>query len=592
MTMEDTVNKRTVAYWKQQLMSFFDISLFLSVWKDTDKDVIYSVLLTSLAISVLSLVFPLMLLQVYDRIIPHKSTSTLFWLFAGVSCAVLLSAGLKIVRVYVGAWADAKFEHRMGCRAFNAILNSQLSQYEKEGAGRHLKRMTSLQMLKQFYAGQALVSLVDIPFIVVCFLLIIYIGGWLVFVPILIVLVSVWLTFSNNVYFQSLLKERQSHDDRRLNFVLEIISKIQTIKSNTMEAQMLRRYERLQKTASVYDYKLTERSAYLMSDSIVFSQLAVILIVVFGSIMVFNGEFTVGALAACSLLAGQCMQPINALLHMWNRMQTIRIAHAELDKVLTLQPETQTLMPSIERPKGQIIFEDVSFRFYDDSPWILRHCNITIDPRQMICITGEQATGKSLIFSLMLRLANPTEGRILLDGTDIALIDPDSLRTVIGYMPQTAVLFKGTILENLVMFDMQLEARAKELCKAIGLSKIVEGFPDGYDTRVASQTSDTLPRGLQQQIVIVRALIRDPMIILFDEANITIDLEGDKRIRELLQKLKGNRTILIASYRPSILGLADKQYILEEGQLKIDEKAQKAQDRVIADVQKKDEKHE
>jgi ATP-binding cassette subfamily C protein LapB len=165
-------------------------------------------------------------------------------------------------------------------------------------------------------------------------------------------------------------------------------------------------------------------------------------------------------------------------------------------------------------------------------------------------------------------LVQPTEGEILIDDININEINPESLRKAIGYMPQTAVLFKGTILDNLVMFDYQYEEKAKALCKQFGLSKLIEYFPDGYDTKVATQTTDTLPRGMQQQIVIIRALARDPSILLFDEADVTIDLEGDQKIKEFMQSIKGIHTLIIASHRPSVIALADKKFIITQSEVR------------------------
>lgn len=563
--MGEGAKARPLHLLKSKALAAFDISLLLAVWKTTEKEILYSVLLLSFMISILMLVFPLTLLQIYDRIIPNRSTSTLLWLFIAVLFAVTLGSLLKIVRTYVGAWADAKFEHKIGCKAFDTLLNCELTAYEEEGPGRHLKRITALQMLKQFYTGQALVAIVDIPFVVIFLLLITYIGGWLVIIPLLSIAASMWITYKNNTAFEGLLTGRQDHDDRRLNFILETISKIQTIKSNTMEAQMLRRFERLQKTSTFFDYKLTQRSAFLMSDSMAFSQLAVVLIVAFGGIMVFNGSFTVGALAACTLLSGQCMQPITAAISMWSRMETVKMAHNELEKILDLPVETSPDQIPLESIKGKIEFRNVGFQFSPSGPFLFKGLNFTLNPGEIMCIRGVQSCGKTTLFSLLMQLVKPTEGEILIDDRNLALFQPESIRKLIGYMPHVAQLFKGTIIENLTMFDTRYEERAKTLCKALDLSKIIESFTDGYDTKVATQTTDTLARGIQQQIMIVRALIHDPQIIIFDEADVTIDLEGDQKVRALLEQLKGHHTILIVSHRPSIMHLADKQYELVDG---------------------------
>lgn len=542
--------------------------LLLDAWKN-NKDVIMSVLLASFVINVLGLVFPLTLLQVYDRIIPHQSYGTLIWLTIIVAVALLLAAVLKVIRAYVGAWADAKFEHKLGCDAFSSLLNCKLSLYEREGSGRHLKRLTSLNSLKQFYAGQALISVIDVPFIFVYLGLIAYIGGLLVIIPIIIIISAFITTLNNTDALLKKLKERQDHDERRLNFIVETLSKIHTIKSTTMEAQMLRRYERLQKSSSFFDFKITQGSSALVSDSIVFSQSTVALIAAWGSVQVFNGSLTVGILAACILLAGQCLQPVNSLLSMWGRLQSIKLAHEELNKILTMVPENEGDFKELKEVQGKIRFENVSLKASNDDYFILKDIDLTIDANETISITGEGLSGKSTLISLLLKLQDPTQGRILIDDNDIAEIDPHSLRAAIGFMPEQAILFKGTILDNMTMFQEEYETRARNLARETGLARFIEQFPDGYDTKVGGQAAEVLPRGLIQHIVIIRALVRDPKIILFDEADTTIDMEGDKNIIGLLKLLKNNRTMILVSHRPSVTAIAHRQFVMEKGHLRL-----------------------
>ncbi|KTD18585.1 toxin secretion ATP binding protein [Legionella lansingensis] len=543
-------------------------SLLMGAWKN-DKKIVYSVLLSSLIINILNLIFPLTLLQVYDRIIPHQSIGTLIWLTILVFGSLILSAILKIVRSYVGAWADAKFEHHTGCKAFDSLLQCKLSFYEKEGSGRHLKRMTALSSLKQFYAGQALITLVDVPFIFLYLALITYVAGWLVLAPMFIIAIAFITTLNSTNLLQKKLMKRQDHDERRLNFIVETLSKIHTIKSTTMEAQMLRRFERLQKSSSAFDYQITQGSAILISDSIIFSQATIVLVAGLGSVLVFSGTLSVGILAACILLAGQCLQPVNSLLSMWGRLQTIRIAHQELQKIMTMVPEYTSGMETLRDVQGELELDGLSFRYSDKDYFILKDINLKIKPLETISITGEGLSGKSTLLSLLLKLNTPTSGRILIDGKDIVSLSPESLRHAIGYMAEQAILFKGTILQNLTMFREEYDVKARFLSRQTGLANYIEQLPDGYETKVGYQAAATLPRGLMQYIVIIRALISDPKIILFDEANIAIDIEGDRRIIELLKSLRDKHTMILVSHRPSVIAMAHRSYVLENGKLQL-----------------------
>ena len=218
-----------------------DFFFTLETWR-TSKYAFKSIFLASLIINILSLAFPLTLLQVYDRIIPNVAYSTLVFLSAGVVITLLIEAGLKIARSYVGAWSDAKFQHIMGCEAFKHIIHSRVRDFEKEGAGVHLKRLNALGAMRDFYTGQAVISMADIPFLVLLLVIIAYIAKWLVLVSVVMLVVFVFSTIFQTKNLRHILDDRQEHEDRRLNFIIETLSNIHTVKSLTLEAQMLRRY--------------------------------------------------------------------------------------------------------------------------------------------------------------------------------------------------------------------------------------------------------------------------------------------------------------------------------------------------------------
>lgn len=551
-----------------KLLALKELALPLKSWGET-RDIIACILLASLLVNMMSLVFPLTLLQIYDRIIPNQSVSTLTWLVVAVAISVIIIVVMRLLRGYVSAWADAKFEHIIGLEAFKKIMQCNLMEYEREGTGKHLKRLNALNTMRDFYAGQLLVSIVDVPFIFIFMILIAYIAGWLVLVPIFMVLVLFTSALLGTSKMSHLLTSRLDHDNRRLNFIVETLSKIHTIKSNTMEAQMLRRFERLQKSSSLQDYHVTRSGSNMMSESMTLSQLSLAIVVALGSIMVFHGNLTVGGLAACTLLVGRSLQPVSSVISLWSRMEAVKIAREEFDKVLTMRPESNPGLKKVETLRGEIEFKQVDFQHDADSPLIFNDLSIKISPNETISIQGDSATGKSTFFWLLMNLIKPTKGSILLDGQDIMTLDPYSLRQNIGLMPEDAIIFQGTIMENLTMFCSELEEKALEASKKVGLAGIIQHLADGYDTLVGQQAVANLARGVAQRIVIARALVRDPSIILFDEANVALDMDSDNKVRTLLQELQGTCTIILISHRPSYLSLAQRKYVLEEGRLRL-----------------------
>lgn len=551
-----------------KLVDATDFALPIRSWKST-SNVILSILLASFIINILSLAFPLALLQIYDRIIPNVAINTLVILAAGVAIALILEAALKITRAYVGAWADTKFEHIVGCRAFKRLMEASLLSIETEGVGVHVKRLNAINTLRDFYAGQAIISMVDLPFIFVLLGLIGYISGVLVFVPIGMIIIFLYLTIKNSKKLRKILDSRQDEDDRRFNYIIERLTNIHTVKVVSMEAQMQRRYERLQRSSSVNDHDVSMESAIAMGTGMTLSQLTLIAVVAFGSLLVIQGDLTIGGLAACTLLSGRCLQPINTIVGLWSRFQSIKIARDDLNALLEMPLEEKPGLADMPKLTGLVELRNVNFSYPKSDELVLKNLNFKIGPRETVALSGEGLSGKSTLMKLILGILAPRSGKILLDDHDIREFNAHSYRDQIAYLPQKAVLFNGTLIENLTLFrEEELYGKAVAAAKAVGLAPIIEQLPKGYDTPVANQAIEAMPRGTVQRIAIARALLFKPALIIFDEANTAMDMQGDAVVKSMLERIKGKCSMIIVSHRPSILSLADRKYALADGTIK------------------------
>jgi len=476
---------------------------------------------------------------------------------------------MKVSRSYVGAWADAKFEHVVGCQAFQRITECSLLEFEREGSGKHMKRLNSLGTLRDFYAGQAIVSLIDLPFVVILLALIAYIAGPLVFVPIVMLTIFLSLAVQNAKRFKTILDDRRDQDDWRSNFIIETLSNIHTVKSVAMEAQMQRRYERLQRASASSDHDVSVRSSKSAGMGASLSQLTLVAVVSFGSLLVIRGDLTIGGLAACTLLSGRCLQPVNMVVGLWSRLQAIKIARDELDELLQTKEESAPELPDISKLEGKFELQNISFRYADDAEWLFKDISLKVAPKEVIGITGSGLSGKTTMAWLLMGMLKPTSGSILLDDQDASQFNASSYRKQIAYLPQQSILFSGTIMENLTLFrEDEYHERALAAAHAVGLKDVIEHLPEGYDTQVANQAIESLPRGVNQSIAIARALLFKPAIVIFDEANIAIDMQGDIIIKSMLQKVIGKSTLILISHRPSILELAQKNYVLEDARLR------------------------
>jgi len=533
---------------------------------------IFDLMIASVFINVLALAMPLTLLQVYDRIIPNSADETLILLIVGVGSALVLEAFLRMGRSYVSGWMGARFEHLAGCAAIDRLFGASILDFEVDGAGTHLERFNALSQLKEFYAGQAILALCDLPFAAIYLGAIAYLAGPLVLVPIVLIVAFALFAMLLGRRIRRSLESRSLADDRRFSFIIEVLGGIHTVKGLAMEEQMIRRYERLQETCADADYRVTLHSSSAQSLGAVFSQLVLFMVVGFGSTLVIDGLLTVGGLAACTMLAGRSMQPLQKAVGIWTRFQSIQLARERLRKLFDMRVERRAGLPDLPEVRGRIDVTGATFTFGkdaegDETPPLFENINIHIEPGETVAISGANASGKSTLLYLMMGVLSPTSGTVRFDGYDLQDFEPSSIRRQAAYLPQEGVLYNGTLMDNLTMFRDEKRDDALDMCRIMALDNVVAQMPEGYETNVGEGASDKLPRGIVQRIAIARALVDKPRILLFDEANTSMDGSGDAMLRAILERLKGRVTLVMVSQRPSMLSLADRIFEIDGSNL-------------------------
>lgn len=526
-----------------------------------------SVQLASLAINVLSLALPIVILQVYDRILPNRALDTFTLLIIGLVGVLLIDGFFRTARAYITGWNAARIEHMTGCRAIDRMLAADISEFEKSPPGVHLDRLYAIDQLREFNAGQARLIMIDLPFVGVFLVVIWVIGGTLVVVPIGLLAALAGLGLWLGRRLKASIQERAELDDRRYSFIIEVLSRIQTVKSLAMEPLLLRRYERLQERAALGTYKTTRLSNLTQSVGALFSSLVMVSVAAVGAAMMIDGQLSIGGLAACTLLAGRSVQPLLRGLGIWTQVQGIEVAKARLDELFALPTESRDGEPGWEELTGAIALKDVTFGYAGEQP-LFTGLDLTIAPGEVIGISGHSGSGKSSLLMLMMGLLHPDAGQVLYDGLDVSERDLYSLRRQIAFLPQSPALFRGSILDNLTMFqDGERVDEALAAAKMIGLHDKVRRLPAGYGAEIGDGATEQLPSGMRQMIVIARALASRQRIILFDEANSAFDSQSDAHLKHVLAALKGKTTMVLVSHRPSVLALSDRVFDIAGGKL-------------------------
>lgn len=534
----------------------------------TKRDAYIGLLLSSFLINLLGLIFPLCVLQFYDRVIPNKSSGTLIAMVCLILFAMALETFLKIMRAYVSSWSAARFTYNIGKKLFDHLIHADLSQFERHTPSEYLDKFNSAESIRDYYCGQNLVMLVDVPFIFIYLTLMYFISAYIAIIPTIII---IWVLYRgskiSNQSYKS-LENKSNISELKSKFLIEMLSGIHTIKALGMEEQFLRRYERLHQREILGNYELIQDVSESGRSGQLYTQLALVLTVTAGGLIVINHGVTVGGLAASILIVGKLMLPVTKLNSYLEKKKQLTIAREDLTFISGLKAEDRPALKEIATLNGEIKFEKVSFKYPNSEPYILININLHILPNEAVVIHGASFSGKSTIMLLICSLYKVTEGKILIDENNINEINLDSYRRKIAFMTDNGELFNGTILENITLFQPEKYGEeAKKIAKDLGFHDIVESMPQAYETPVGYGAVDMLSKGHKQLILIVRTLLDNPKIILFDEANLALDIDTDVKFRKYLMSLKGKCTLIMITHRPSLIEMADKHFRIEKGRL-------------------------
>jgi len=432
-----------------------------------------------------------------------------------------------------------------------------------------MDKLGAVDTIRDFEGGQSRLLMLDLPFVAVFLGLIWIIGGSLVLVPIALFGILVIVTALSGSALRKVLSDRWEFDDRRYSFIVETLNGIPAIKSMAMEPQIQRRYERLLRTGASATFRTIELGGIAQSFGAVFSGVTMVAVVSVGALFVINGAMSMGSLAACTLLSGRTIQPLLKGLSLWTQLQSVDVAREKAASLLDLPASppaaNENTIPALA---GLVELQNVSFRYAPGLPDIIKNVSAKFKPGEMISITGGDNSGKSTLIRLLSGELSPTEGKVLIDGMEVTGPHQRALSNWIAYIPPNPVVFQGTILENLTLFRTgEAIDNARLAARAIGLEEDIHRLPEGYDTRVNQGIAEQLPMGFLQRMTIARSLAMKPQVLLFDEANNTLDAQGDKKVMNALEVLKGGPTIVTVTHRPSLMRLADRRLSVSNGML-------------------------
>ncbi|MBF0421098.1 MAG: ATP-binding cassette domain-containing protein [Magnetococcales bacterium] len=330
----------------------------------------------------------------------------------------------------------------------------------------------------------------------------------------------------------------------------------------------MRRYERLQATAAESNMNVSIWSALPIHAGAFFSQLMMFALIAVGGGQVMEGSMTIGVLTAATMLGGRAMQPIQQAAGFWLRFSDAEIALEQVEKIAALPSESAPGAPVFPAEiRGSLRLSNVTFRYREDLSPLVENLNLEVAPKSMVGIRCPGSRGATTLAYLMMGILKPSSGNVFIDEYNLAEWDHRQMHGRIEYLPQNGVLFSGTILDNISMFDHKLREAALDAAALFDLDDQVAVLPKGYETEVTSQSATNLPAGLVQSIALTRAFVVRPRIIIFDKANVSLDQASDRMFIEFFLRLKERCTLILFTDQLSLLEACHETYLLRDGQL-------------------------
>ena len=525
-------------------------------------------LAASFVVQLFGLITPLFFQLVIDKVLVHNSTSTLIVIVVGMTVMGLFEGILQYLRTYTLAHTTNRIDVELGRRLFNHLFRLPLSYFETRPTGQTVARVRELENIRNFLTGQGLTSLLDLVFTLI------FVAVLLLYsVPLtLIVLVSIPIYVVLAVLIRPLLRdqisEKFNRGARSQQFLVESIIGVQTLKAASVEPLMQVQWE--ERLASYVETAFGVTMLGTLGQNLIryVSKITTIVIIFMGAQSVIAGRMTVGELIAFNMIAGQVVQPILRLSQLWQDFQQVQISVERLGDILNAPMErVPSSLASLPPPKGNIAISHVTFRYRPGAPEILRDLSIDIKAGEVLGIVGPSGSGKSTLTKLVQRLFAPEDGQVLLDGVDIAQLDPGWLRRQIGVVLQENVLFNRTIHENIALANPAMpRSRVIQVADLAGAHGFIASLPQGYDTQIEERGAN-LSGGQRQRIAIARALATDPRILIFDEATSALDYESERIIQDNMRQIVQGRTVIIIAHRLAAVRGCHRIVALERGRI-------------------------
>ncbi len=526
------------------------------------------VLGAALLINVIALAMPLFTMNVYDRVVPNHAIETLWVLALGVILLIGVDLVLRLLRGYFIDLASARIDMQLSAKIMDRVLGVRM-EARPAAVGAFSSNLRSFEAVRDFITSASVTAFIDLPFALL-FVFVIALIAWPLLLPVLLAIVIVTIYAYVLQHKMHALSETTYRAGALRNATLiESLTALETIKTQGAEGVMQSKWEKSVAFVARINNQMRFLSAAATNGALEMQQLVNVVVIIAGVYLIGEGMLSMGGLIACTMLASRAVAPLGQMVGLLMQYHNAKTALTSLEEVMKKPVERPADASFVHRPelRGNIEFDKVEFTYPGAAIPALRGLNCRIDAGEKVVVIGRVGSGKTTLQKLLLGLYQPTEGAVTIDGVDLRQLDPADLRRNIGYVSQDPTLFYGTLRDNIAIGAPYADdAAVLAAAEMAGLTDFVNRHPDGFDMLIGER-GESLSGGQRQSVAIARAVLMDPPILLLDEPTSSMDYTSEHQFKQRLQVFAAHKTVVIVTHRNSLLDLATRIIVVDDGQL-------------------------